>query len=154
MKRILVFTGLALAGWFVWQGVLWDQRRIGALNERIHARETVIAALARQKAHVDTVWLKGKTVYADAVQGWDSIKVTLGDKAKIDPVVIAGDKLAQSCTTLVALCEQRNWISDSLIRTYRVQVADLQKRPGFLTRSVGKLGWLGAGVVAGVILTK
>jgi hypothetical protein len=114
----LVAVGLAALLVWTWQRA---ERREGALDQQVKAREAVIAALAKQKAKVDTQYLKAKPVYIAAVQGWDSLKLTLGDKVKIDPVVLAGDKVVGACTTLLALCDERNRLTEQQLAEQRAQ---------------------------------
>ena len=131
--------------------------REGALQQRVKARETVIAALAKQKARVDTQYLAGKTVYAEAVGSWDSLKLTLGERVKIDPVVIAGDKAIAACGTLIALCEERSRTADSIIAVQTFQIEDLRKHRGGTFLGIplpSRLTMLGVGVLGGYLLAK
>lgn len=125
---------LVAAGVFLWQLDGCHREKQGELNQRIKSRETVIAALAKQKAKVDTQYLKAKPVYVAAVQGWDSLKLTLGEKVKIDPVVLAGDKVVGACSTLIALCEERYQMTNTIMLEQDSTIRDLKKR---------KPSWLG-----------
>lgn len=115
-----------------------QERRAGELDQRVKARETVIASLAAQKAQVDTEYVRGKVVYQDAVTEWDSLKLTLGEKVKLNPLALAGDRVVAGCGTLVASCEARNRLSDSIIAVQVFQIEDLEKvRPSWFRRTFG-----------------
>jgi hypothetical protein len=119
---------LVVAGVFLWQLDGCHREKQGELNQRIKARETVIATLAKQKAKVDTQYLQAKPIYLAAVVGWDSLKLTLGEKVKLDPVVLAGDKVVGACTTLIALCEERYQMANSIMLEQDSTIRDLKKR--------------------------
>lgn len=135
---------LVAAAVLVWQLDGCHRERQGELTQRIKSREAVIAALAKQKAKVDTQYLKAKPVYIAAVQGWDSLKLTLGEKVKIDPTVLAGDKVVGACTTLIALCEERYQMANTIMLEQDSVIRDLKKR---------KPSWLGC-VVGGGATTR
>lgn len=91
----------------VWQ-------REGELNQRIHAREQVIAALAKQH-RVDTVsfhhWKTHYDTTSDTLRFHDTVWV---------PKTLA-DSTVRTCSTALTTCELLNLQKDSLIR-------DLKKR--------------------------
>ena len=146
--------------WLLLLAVAWfggcqyqKNRELGAkskeLKERIEARETVIAALAKQKARVDTQYVEAKKVYIAAKQGWDSIKVTLGEKVKIDPVVLAGDKAINACGDALRACGATVAARDALLAQKDTVIAqqdsllDVERKRGPDWKT--KLGWLLAG---------
>jgi hypothetical protein len=102
-----------------------NSRHEGEMNQRIKSRELVIAELAKQKARVDTQYIRGKTVYLEAAKTWDSVKATLPDSS---PVVIAGDKALNACVSLIALCDERNRLAGEQIDSLNQQIKDLTKK--------------------------
>ena len=141
----------ALVAALSWQGVKWGQRRIGVLTERIHAREAVIAALARQAAHTDTVFHRDTVRLSHTYVRTDSILQT-DTLWRTDTVRALVQAERNACTAVVTSCVTRVAQRDSAIALLNQQIKDLTKHPGFLTRSLGKLTWAGAGFVAGTLL--
>lgn len=172
MRRYLKLWPLAvvLAGVLGWQGYKADLRREGAMNERIHARELTIAALAKQGAALAAKVAQKDTVYhtdtlrlAGTRSHYDGVVNNLPDALKADPAVKeilhAADAERNACSVVVQTCEQRVALRDLRIavldsanRTYEAQLADVKKRPGFFTRAAGKVPWILGGVVAGRVL--
>jgi hypothetical protein len=138
VKVSIPWVLMVLAGVLLWQIDGCHREKQGELNQRIKSREVVIAALAKQKAKVDTQYLKAKPIFVAAVAGWDSLKLTLGEKVKINPVVLAGDQVVGACTTLIALCEERNQMATTIMLEQDSTIRDLKKRkPSWLSCVVG-----------------
>ncbi len=117
-----------------------ENRRAGRLQERVATLETQ-AKQIDTVYHTDTITLRKVRYATDTLLATDTVIHT-------DTVrqLIAQERAA--CNAVIQTCEEQK-------ANLRAQIEVLKKqRPSWLTRSVGKLGWLGAGVVAGVVLTK
>lgn len=95
------------------QGELKQQ--IKEAKERIESRMLVIAALAKQKARVDTVKAKSKAVYVPVKATWDSLTVVLGDKIRLDPVLLIADSTIKACDRVLHDCENQVATRDTLL---------------------------------------
>lgn len=111
--------------------VLWvmriDTERLGILNQRIKARETVIASLAKQKARVDTVAGKARVVYEKQRSRYDlAPAVVIHDTVWIPKAT--ADSTVHACSAALETCEHRVAIRDSLILQKDSLILDLRKR--------------------------
>jgi hypothetical protein len=133
---------------YLWTGAIG---REAVLKQQIKAREKTIAALAVQKARVDTQYTKAKTVYLPAKATWDDLKLTLRDPIAI---IALADSTIRKCEAVVTSCEAQVATRDTIIWQQDSLIHDLKKKKPFLLR-IGKpiLPFLG-GVVTGMILTK
>jgi hypothetical protein len=80
---------------------------------RVRAREKVIAALVTGLHQVDTMYIKGKTVYLADVAAYQSA-----------PSLPLADKAIASCSRLVLTCDQRKAKSDSIILNQNAVIAE------------------------------
>jgi len=156
---------------FAWRHHESDLRAEGALQERlagltrsVAARESVIAALAQQKARVDTVRVKSAASAFNSADRYqklrDSLRAMTDTMPTIKPVLIAADSAVGVCSRALRDCgnairlrdvmlahkDTLLWAKDSIIR-----VKDKQ-RPSWLTRTLTKAGWFAGGYVAGSLL--
>jgi hypothetical protein len=113
----------------------WQQRKVGELNGRI-------AHLTAESKRVDTLYRRDTLTLTRVRRSTDSILVTdtlwRSDTVR---VLIANERNA--CNAAIRTCEQRIAIADSTIKA-------LRKKPSVW----GKLPWVAAGVLGGVILSK
>lgn len=102
---VLVFLG--------WRWYGWEQRKQGELKQRIKARETVIAELAKQH-RTDTLRLVTTRHTTDSILTTDTLIRT-----EVVTKIIERERTA--CDALVSTCEQEK-------QTLRDQIKDLEKR--------------------------
>jgi len=156
MTKLLKFWPLAAAllGFLWWQSHDAAVRREGALQERLAGLEQRNAKLEDEAGRIDTVYLHDTLRLTVTRHVTDSILLTDTVYSRERVTQIVKDE-RQACNAVVLTCEQQT-------ANLRAQVANLdstitvlnKQRPGWFKKATGKLGWMGAGVVAGVILSK
>lgn len=117
---------------WLWSGAAG---REAVLKQQIRARDKTIAALAIQKAKVDTVHAQAVAVYLPAKTHWDSVKVVLKDPVAI---VAVADTTIKKCEAVVLSCAGQVAIRDTIIWQKDSLLADVKARqPGWLRRNFG-----------------
>lgn len=120
-----IYVAAVLGAVAFWQFNSCAQFNRGALEQKIKAREQVIAVLAKQKARVDTVKAQATAVYVPQKSRWDSVKVTLKNPVAI---VAEADITIKKCEAVISSCEQQVAIRDGLILQKDSLITDLKKR--------------------------
>ena len=133
-RYLIVAVLVLLAIWYYGH----TQRMIGEANQRIKAREHVIAVLAGRVPEVDTVAGKAQTVYLAAKVNYkairDSIMKELAQKVdttkpeNVPPVIRSCDASLEAADSALMACARKSavrdtiiWQQDSLIREIRKQ---------------------------------
>lgn len=135
-SHVILFAVVLVMAWLYGR----SQRSQGELTQRLKARETVIAALAKRQARVDTVAGKAAVVYLDAKVNYKAIRDSLlkemagtfnndtTNSNNLPPIIracdaalTAADSALSACAVRVAVRDTIIWQKDSLIR-------DLKKR--------------------------
>lgn len=125
MPSLWPLAAIAL-GLLVLKGYGCERESQGVLKQQIKARETVIAALAKQQARVDTEYVRGKTVYLPTKARWDSVMADTN--VKKTPEILIADSAVKSCSRLVETCERRVAIRDSIMKEKDTLISYIKKR--------------------------
>jgi hypothetical protein len=133
----LVAVGLAALLLWTWQRA---ERRVGALDQQVRARETVIAALAVQKARVDTVRMKSRAAAFDSAAAYQKLRDSLlamlpapvdsvPTEGTVVPTLIrAADAAIASCHRALSDCGNAISVRDSTIAQLDTLVRDLRRQ--------------------------
>lgn len=166
MTRALPWLLLVGVAWF--GGCQYQKNRDlaaqqEALTERVKARETVIAALATQKAKVDTVFNKASVRSHTKATAYQRLRDSLSAIGHIPPrspiadIVRTADTAIAACTDALRVCGQAIAYRDSMIaqqdsmiwaKDSLLLIERKRRRPDWRS----KLVWLLAGAAVGVIV--
>ena len=141
-------------GLLLWWAVRVYWQNDGALRERIKARETVIAALAKQRARVDTsyavdtaalaAWrrkyadLRAKIATTRPPEISNPLVVAPADTSKISRLIVVADSTIAACSVALETCERRVAVRDSIIAaTNDLLALERKRRPGWFGCVVG-----------------
>lgn len=113
-SHLILFAAVLVMVWLYGR----SQRSQGELKERVKARETVIAAIAKQHKTDTLVFTRWKTKYDSLT---DTLQIT--DTVWVKQFIATADSTITTCSNALASCEALQREKDALIR-------DLKKRRG------------------------
>ncbi len=156
MTKFLKFWPIGAAALLVF---LWFQhnaslRREGELRERLAGLEQRNAMLEDEAGRIDTVY-RTDTITLRKVRYATDTLLARDTVIHTDTVRMLVAEERRACSAALQTCEQQK-------ANLRAQIANLdstitvlnKQQPGWFTKATGKLGYIGAGVVAGVLLSK
>lgn len=156
MTKILKFwpVAVALLAFLLWVQHNAALRNEGALREQLAGLTQRNARLEEDAGRIDTVYARDTIRLRIVRNVTDSILIR-DSIVHTDTVRMLVEQERAACSAVVLTCEQQK-------ANLRAQIANLdstitainKQRPGWFKRTTGKLGYIGAGIVAGVVLSK
>lgn len=154
LLKLWPWAALLLGLVLIWNLYLGTVRADGALREQVHALETRNARLEDDAGRIDTVY-RTDTITLRKVRYATDTLLARDTVIHTDTVRMLVEQERAACSAVVLTCEQQK-------ANLRAQIANLdstitainKQRPGWFKKATGKLGYIGAGIVAGVVLSK
>jgi hypothetical protein len=122
----LVAVGLAALLVWTWQRA---ERRVGALDQQVRAREQVIAALASRAKSTDTLFVRDTVNLTRIRWRTDSIlRADTVERVRVDTVRLWLALERAACDAAITSCVTLNAQKDSIIAQMDTVVRDLKKQ--------------------------